>query len=102
MTRYPVRRLLALALASSLSLPAMAQMVEPFTVRDIRIDGMNALFHVYAGRGGIGLISNPFHVGDHFQCCGNLPQVPSYRLLKQQKLKAKRFYFTFHLFDLRF
>ena len=29
MTRYPVRRLLALALASSLSLPAMAQMVGP-------------------------------------------------------------------------
>ena len=43
MTRYPVRRLLALALASSLSLPAMAQMVEPFTVRDIRIDGLQRI-----------------------------------------------------------
>src|SRR5690606_1937170 len=35
MTRFPVRRLLALALASSLSLPALAQAAEPFTVRDI-------------------------------------------------------------------
>src|SRR5690606_41754376 len=39
MTRFPVRRLLALALASSLSLSAMAQTAEPFTVADIRIDG---------------------------------------------------------------
>ena len=38
-----MRRLLALALASSLSLPAMAQMVEPFTVRDIRIDGLQRI-----------------------------------------------------------
>ena len=43
MTRYPVRRLLALALAASLSLPAMAQTVEPFTVRDIRIDGLQRI-----------------------------------------------------------
>ena len=43
MTRYPVRRLLALALAASLSLPAMAQPVEPFTVRDIRIDGLQRI-----------------------------------------------------------
>ncbi|KAF1696158.1 outer membrane protein assembly factor BamA [Pseudoxanthomonas koreensis] len=43
MTRYPVRRLLALALAASLSLPAMAQSVEPFTVRDIRIDGLQRI-----------------------------------------------------------
>ena len=43
MTRYPVRRLLALALAASLSLPAMAQPVEPFTVRDIRIDGLHRI-----------------------------------------------------------
>ncbi|HLS83159.1 MAG TPA: hypothetical protein VK016_00640, partial [Arenimonas sp.] len=40
MTRFPVRRLLALALASSLSLSAMAQTAEPFTVADIRIDGL--------------------------------------------------------------
>jgi outer membrane protein insertion porin family len=43
MTRYPVRRLLALALAASLSLPAMAQSVEPFTVSDIRIDGLQRI-----------------------------------------------------------
>ncbi len=43
MTRYPVRRLLALALASSLALPAMAQTVEPFTVSDIRIDGLQRI-----------------------------------------------------------
>jgi len=43
MTRFPVRRLLALALASTLSLPAMAQSVEPFTVRDIRIDGLQRI-----------------------------------------------------------
>ena len=43
MTRYPVRRLLALALASTLSLPAMAQSVEPFTVSDIRIDGLQRI-----------------------------------------------------------
>jgi len=43
MTRYPVRRLLALALAASLSLPAMAQSVEPFTVRDIRVDGLQRI-----------------------------------------------------------
>src|SRR5690606_34069686 len=39
----PVRRLLALALASSLSLPALAQAAEPFTVRDIRIDGLQRI-----------------------------------------------------------
>ena len=43
MTRFPVRRLLALALASSLSLPALAQSVEPFTVSDIRIDGLQRI-----------------------------------------------------------
>jgi len=43
MTRFPVRRLLALALASSLSLPALAQAAEPFTVRDIRIDGLQRI-----------------------------------------------------------
>ena len=43
MTRSPVRRLLALALASSLALPAMAQTVEPFTVSDIRIDGLQRI-----------------------------------------------------------
>src|SRR5690606_30150715 len=43
MTRFPVRRLLALALASSLSLSAMAQTAEPFTVADIRIDGLQRI-----------------------------------------------------------
>ena len=43
MTRFPVRRLLALALAASLSLPAMAQSVEPFTVSDIRVDGLQRI-----------------------------------------------------------
>jgi outer membrane protein assembly complex, YaeT protein len=43
MTRNPSRRLLALALASSLSLPALAQSVEPFTVQDIRIDGLQRI-----------------------------------------------------------
>ena len=43
MTRFPVRRLLALALASSLSLSAMAQAAEPFTVADIRIDGLQRI-----------------------------------------------------------
>jgi outer membrane protein insertion porin family len=43
MTRFPVRRLLAIALASSLSLPAMAQSVEPFTVSDIRVDGLQRI-----------------------------------------------------------
>ncbi|AKC87494.1 outer membrane protein assembly factor BamA [Pseudoxanthomonas suwonensis] len=47
MTRYPVRRLLALTLASALAstygLPAMAQSVEPFTVSDIRIDGLQRI-----------------------------------------------------------
>ncbi|KAF1686289.1 outer membrane protein assembly factor BamA [Pseudoxanthomonas broegbernensis] len=47
MTRFPVRRLLALALASTLAstygLPALAQTVEPFTVRDIRIDGLQRI-----------------------------------------------------------
>src|SRR5690606_36297431 len=43
MTRFPVRRLPALALASVLSLSAMAQTAEPFTVADIRIDGLQRI-----------------------------------------------------------
>jgi outer membrane protein insertion porin family len=47
MTRFPVRRLLALALASTLAAtygqPVMAQSVEPFTVSDIRIDGLQRI-----------------------------------------------------------
>ncbi|MBD9367558.1 outer membrane protein assembly factor BamA [Xanthomonas sp. XNM01] len=43
MTRLPVRRLLAVALAASLSLPALAQTSEPFTVSDIRIDGLQRI-----------------------------------------------------------
>ncbi len=43
MTRLPVRRLLAVALAASLSLPALAQTNQPFTVSDIRIDGLQRI-----------------------------------------------------------
>ncbi|MDR2873041.1 MAG: outer membrane protein assembly factor BamA [Xanthomonadaceae bacterium] len=46
MTRFPSRRLLALALASTLSFSALAQTaseVEPFTVSDIRIDGLQRI-----------------------------------------------------------
>ena len=43
MTRFPTRRLLALALAASLSLPAMAQVAEPFTASDIRVDGLQRI-----------------------------------------------------------
>ncbi|WP_159325476.1 hypothetical protein, partial [Klebsiella pneumoniae] len=40
MTRPLPRRLLALALAAALAAPAWAQSVDPFTVTDIRIDGL--------------------------------------------------------------
>lgn len=43
MTRFPTRRLLALALAASLSLPALAQVAEPFTASDIRVDGLQRI-----------------------------------------------------------
>ena len=44
MTRVPTRRLLALALASVLSLPAWAQTAAtPFTISDIRIDGLRRI-----------------------------------------------------------
>ncbi|MFC6841463.1 outer membrane protein assembly factor BamA [Xanthomonas theicola] len=43
MTRFPTRRLLALALAAGLSLPALAQAAEPFTASDIRIDGLQRI-----------------------------------------------------------
>ncbi|WP_297830394.1 POTRA domain-containing protein, partial [Thermomonas sp.] len=44
MTRAPSRRLLAIALASALSLPAWAQSAfTPFTVNDIRIDGLQRI-----------------------------------------------------------
>jgi outer membrane protein insertion porin family len=43
MTRFPTRRLLALALAASLSLPALAQATEPFTASDIRVDGLQRI-----------------------------------------------------------
>jgi outer membrane protein insertion porin family len=43
MTRPLTRRLLALALASALAVPAGAQPVDPFTVSDIRIDGLQRI-----------------------------------------------------------
>ncbi len=44
MTRTPTRRrLLALALASALAVPAWAQSIEPFTVSDIRVDGLQRI-----------------------------------------------------------
>ncbi|RMH91136.1 outer membrane protein assembly factor BamA [Lysobacter pythonis] len=44
MTRTPHRRrLLALALASALAMPALAQSIEPFTVNDIRVDGLQRI-----------------------------------------------------------
>lgn len=44
MTRYPSRRLLALALAAGLSLPAFGQAAEqPFVASDIRIDGLQRI-----------------------------------------------------------
>ncbi len=44
MTRTPTRRrLLALALASALAVPAWAQSFEPFTVSDIRVDGLQRI-----------------------------------------------------------
>lgn len=43
MTRPLPRRLLALALAAALAAPAWAQSVDPFTVTDIRIDGLQRI-----------------------------------------------------------
>lgn len=43
MTRLPNRRLLALALAAGLALPALAQAAEPFTASDIRVDGLQRI-----------------------------------------------------------
>lgn len=43
MTRPFPRRLLALALAAALAAPAWGQTVEPFTVSDIRIDGLQRI-----------------------------------------------------------
>ena len=43
MTRPLPRRLLALALASALAVPAWAQSVAPFTVSDIRVDGLQRI-----------------------------------------------------------
>ncbi|MFC0679013.1 outer membrane protein assembly factor BamA [Lysobacter korlensis] len=43
MTRLLSRRLLALALASALAVPAGAQPVDPFTVSDIRVDGLQRI-----------------------------------------------------------
>ncbi len=44
MTRSPTRRrLLALALASALAAPAWAQSIDPFTVSDIRVDGLQRI-----------------------------------------------------------
>ena len=35
------------------------------------------------------LIPNPFHIGNHFQRCGNLPQISCHRLLLQQQFQTK-------------
>lgn len=43
MTRLPPRRLLALALAASLSLPTVVQAAEPFVASDIRVDGLQRI-----------------------------------------------------------
>ncbi|MEO6364785.1 MAG: outer membrane protein assembly factor BamA [Luteimonas sp.] len=43
MTRTPTRRLLTLALAAAIALPAWAQTAETFTVTDIRIDGLQRI-----------------------------------------------------------
>ena len=44
MTRTPTRRrLLALALATALATPAWAQSIDPFTVSDIRVDGLQRI-----------------------------------------------------------
>ncbi|MCL1499375.1 outer membrane protein assembly factor BamA [Xanthomonas nasturtii] len=43
MTRLPTRRLLALALAAGLSLPAVALAAEPFVASDIRVDGLQRI-----------------------------------------------------------
>jgi len=43
MTRLPNRRLLALALAAGIGAPVMAQAAEPFTVSDIRVDGLQRI-----------------------------------------------------------
>ena len=43
MTRFPTRRLLALALATGLSVPALALAAEPFVASDIRVDGLQRI-----------------------------------------------------------
>ncbi|QIK80180.1 outer membrane protein assembly factor BamA [Lysobacter sp. HDW10] len=43
MTRRPTRRLIALALAAALSVPAFAQEIEPFQVSDVRVDGLQRI-----------------------------------------------------------
>ena len=43
MTRPTARRLLSLALAAALSGPVLAQNYEPFTVTDIRVDGLQRI-----------------------------------------------------------
>ena len=43
MTRFPTRRLLALALSASLSVPVLAAAAEPFVASDIRVDGLQRI-----------------------------------------------------------
>ncbi|HEY0333632.1 MAG TPA: outer membrane protein assembly factor BamA [Stenotrophomonas sp.] len=43
MTRFPTRRLLALALVASLGVPAIALAAEPFVASDIRVDGLQRI-----------------------------------------------------------
>ena len=47
-----------------------------------------------------GLIADPFHIRDHFQCRGYHPQVTGYRLLLQQDLHAERFDLPLLVIDL--
>ena len=46
------------------------------------------------------LITDSFHIGDHFQRRGNIPQVCSYRLLLKEKAHAKGLNISLFLIDL--
>ena len=45
------------------------------------------------------LIADAFHIGDHFQCGGDLPQIAGHRLLLKQQFKAQAFDIPFLLVD---
>ena len=46
------------------------------------------------------LIADTLHIGDHFQCGGNLPQIPCHRLLLKQQPQAQVFDFPLLMVDL--